>query len=42
MEHLSSAPIVERGWDKGNMKAVPYILGISQGVVREMAGYSHT
>lgn len=24
------------------MKAVPYILGISQGVVKEMAGYSHT
>ena len=24
------------------MKAVPYILGISQGVVKEMAGSSHT
>jgi hypothetical protein len=42
MEHLSSAPIVERSWDRGNMKAVPYILGISQGVVKEMVGYSHT
>lgn len=42
MEHLSSAPIVERSWDKGNMKAVPYILGISQVVVKEMAGSSHT